>query len=224
MKEKSKKEHIHINHFNPDVTSLEKAHQDFPLQIQKFNAGDEFENFNEFILEEAMEYTEEGNGVTYVVWNVLNEEETANPQREVVAFYTLAATAIPYEDRIRLDVKEADLYGREFDSEICGIPALEIKLFAVDEKYQNVFYEFEGEDLPVSAWIMRSIISYADSLMHEVLGFKALFLHALPNAEHFYEVNGFNPMRINMQPLHSVDSEYTALYLALRDVHMNYDE
>ena len=36
--------------------------------------------------------------------------------------------------------------------------------------------------------------------------------------------NGFNPVEVNMQPLHCVDSEYTAMYLALKEVHMNYDE
>lgn len=36
--------------------------------------------------------------------------------------------------------------------------------------------------------------------------------------------NGFNPVEINMQPLHCVDSEYKAMYLALKEVHMNYEE
>ena len=39
-----------------------------------------------------------------------------------------------------------------------------------------------------------------------------------------YKENGFNAMEINMQPLHCIDSEYKAMYLALREVHMNYDE
>ena len=136
----------------------------------------------------------------------------------------MAATSIPYVDRIRLDEEEAKISGKEFDIQTCGISALEIKMFAVNEKYQDTFYEYEGIELPVSAWVMRSIIDEANSMINTVLGFKALFLHALPNAEKFYENNGFHPVKENMQPLHSVDSDYKAMYLSLRKVHMSYDD
>lgn len=224
MERASKNEHSHIKYFNPDVMSLEQAYQDFFAEMKKFNAGKGYENFNDFILEEAASYKNDGNGVTYVVWNVMYNDFEKEISREVVAYYTLAATAIPYEDRIRLDEEEAKELGKEFDIEICGISAVEVKMFAVDKKYQDVFYEYEGEDLPISAWIIRSIIDFADSLLNNVLGFKALFLHSLPNAEKFYISNGFNPMEINMQPLHCVDSDYKAMYLALKEVRMNYDQ
>lgn len=60
--------------------------------------------------------------------------------------------------------------------------------------------------------------------MDSVLGFKALFLHAVPNAEEFYIKNGFNPIAINMQPLHCIDSDMKAMYMALKEIYMNYDE
>lgn len=224
MENKSKKEHRHIVYFNPDVTSLEKAHQDFSVELNKFNAGRAYENFNIFLNHEAQEYKNDGDGVTYVVWNVAYDENQKEIKRDVVSYYTLAATAIPYEDRIRLDADEAESTGKEFDIEICGISALEIKMFAVDEQFQDVFFEFEGEDLPISAWVLRSIIDYANSLMYDVVGFKALFLHSLPEVEQFYCANGFNPVTVNMQPLHCVDSDYKAMYLSLKEVEMNYDE
>ena len=31
-------------------------------------------------------------------------------------------------------------------------------------------------------------------------------------------------MEINMKPLHSVDSEFTPMYLSLREIHMIYDD
>ena len=49
---------------------------------------------------------------------------------------------------------------------------------------------------------MRGIIDFAYSLLDEVIGFKALFLHSLPEAEGFYGANAFNPVEIDMQPLH----------------------
>lgn len=224
MRNENKKEHAHIEYFNPDVTSLEKAHQDFQSYMELFNAGKGYNNFSDFIKDDAVEYKEAGDGVTYVVWNVLYDEDGNEVKRDIVSYYTLAATAIPYEDRIRLDEDERLESGQEFDSQICGISALEIKMFAVDEKFQDMFFEFEGEDLPISAWIMRSIIDYANNLLAEVLGFKAIFLHSLPEAEKFYLSNGFNFVKINMQPLHCLDSEYKPMYLALKDVHMNYDK
>ena len=159
MPRKNNGMHEHIVNFSPDVTSLEVAHQDFFSELSRFNAGSSYANFNIFLVDEAEEYKNNGDGVTYVVWNVFYDEVGAETQREIVAFYTLSVTAIPYEDRIRLDEEEARETGREFDIQLCGIPALEIKMFALDVKYQDKFYEFEGEDLPISAWIMRSTAS-----------------------------------------------------------------
>lgn len=224
MEKENRKAHDYITYFNPDVMLLKSAYQDFLSEIEKFDAGEEYINFNEFVIDEAISYADEGNGVTYVVWNVVYDENENEIRRDIVSFYTLAATAIPYEDRIRRDEDEAKKFGEEFDVEICGISAIEIKMFAVDKKYQDVFFIYDGEDLPISAWVMKSIIDFSYSLMNEVLGFKALFLHALPEAENFYKTNGFNPVEVNMQPLHCVDSEYKAMYLALKEVHMNYED
>lgn len=214
----------HIETFNPDVNLLQDTHWDFLMKIKNFDAGIEYSNFNDFIADETEEYADQGEGVTYVVWNIFYDESGVETERDLVAFYTLATTAIPYEDRIRLDEEEALETGEEFDVQICGIPALEIKMFAVDEKYQDVFYEYEEEDMPVSAWIMRNIIDTAESMLKNTIGFKAIFLHSVPGAEKFYERNGFSKMVINMRPLHSIDSEYTAMYLSLREVKMNYDK
>ena len=211
--------HRHIKHFNPDVVVLSDIHQDL-----QFKAGIGYENFDSFLLKEAREYAENGDGVTYLVFNVLSDEYGSEVYRELVSYYTLSATAIPYIDRIRLDEEEVNQTGEKYSEEIWGISALEIKMFAVDEKYQDVFFEYEGEDLPVAAWIIRNIINETSVLMNRVVGFKALFLHAIPEAEKFYQKNGFNPMKINMQPLQSIDSEYTAMYLTLKEVYMNYEE
>ena len=37
-------------HFNPDVTSLKIAHQDFFNEMQSCNAGEGYKNFKDFIL------------------------------------------------------------------------------------------------------------------------------------------------------------------------------
>ena len=140
----NKSRHKHIMNFNPDVMLLEQAYQDYLYEIQKFNAGKGYENFNDFVVDEANDYKNIGDGVTYTVWNVFLDDLGKEEKRELVAYYTLAATSIPYEDRIRLDEEEAAEEGKEFDIQIYGISAIEIKMFAVDEKYQNIFFEYEG--------------------------------------------------------------------------------
>ena len=83
--------------FNPDVMLLEQAYQDYLYEIQKFNAGKGYENFNDFVVDEANDYKNIGDGVTYTVWNVFLDDLGKEEKRELVAYYTLAATSIPYE-------------------------------------------------------------------------------------------------------------------------------
>ena len=219
LESRKNSEHNYIEDFIPDVEVYSQIHQDFLCQNDVFSAGAGYEQFDEFILQDALEYAIEGNGVTYVVWNAVGEKELI--KKDIVAFFTLSVTAIPYEDRVRVDEDDAIETGVLYDTQICGIPALKIDMFAVNEKYQDLFYEFEGEYLPISAWVMRSIVDYAVDLSNTVLGFKAIFLHALPSAEEFYSTNGFHQIEENMRPFHCIDSELQAMYLALKPVHMN---
>lgn len=68
MTKENRKLHNHIDCFNPDVILLECAYQDFLSEIESFNAGPGYENFNDFISHEATQYKNDGNGVTYTVW------------------------------------------------------------------------------------------------------------------------------------------------------------
>ena len=88
-------------------------------------------------------------------------------------------------------------------------------MFAINQKYQDVFYKFEDEELPVAVWILKLIIAKAVELSEQCIGFKAVFLHAIEEAESFYLKNGFRRIEYNMEPLHSVDSEFQAMYLPL---------
>lgn len=214
----------YIDYFNPDVTRLNDINQDFLNLLKSFDAGDDYKNFNSFLNEDSLEYISEGNGVTYIVWNVQKNSEGKEVSRDCVAYYTLSATSIPYEDRIRLEPEESITLGKVYDITICGVPALEIKMFAVNRKYQDLFYTYDGIELPISAWVLNNIIDYAETLIENCIGFKAVFLHSVPEAEEFYKQNGFQPLLKNMQPLHTLDSEYTPLYLSLRSVIINYDD
>ncbi len=73
MQNGNSKTRKYIQSFNPDVVPLELVHQDFSLESKlkmcAFNAGKGYENFEEFIAKEAISYQENGDGVTYIVWN-----------------------------------------------------------------------------------------------------------------------------------------------------------
>lgn len=211
--------HKFIKHFNPDISVLNTECWDF----FDFNAGAGNENFNDFLTKDADKYRVDGNGVTYVIWNV-SEEENKENSRDIVAYFTLSSNAIPYIDRIRIDENERLTSDERFDEENWGIPVLEIKMFAVDDKYQDRFYVYEEQALPIAVWCLYAIINYASELLKYVLGFKALFLHSVPEAEKFYLRNGFQDMRLNMQPFACIDSEMRPMWLPLRDIHMNYEK
>lgn len=67
--------HKHIDNFNPDVRLLTESYQDFLIEkINEFDAGRGYETFNEFIKLEAKETRDNGEGVSYVVWNVWYDE------------------------------------------------------------------------------------------------------------------------------------------------------
>lgn len=218
------KSHDHIDVLNPDVKTLRDSYQDFLFKIKQFDAGNGYQNFNEFISDEAIDYADDGNGVTYVVWNILKDKNGHEIDRDIVSFYTLAVTSIPYIDRIRLDEEEAKATGEIYDKQNCAVSAIEIKMFAVNQKYQNIFFEYGDEDLPVSVWVLRSIIDYIENLSKTIVGVKAAFLHAVPDAVDFYLRNGFEFMLPNMEPFHSIDSEFTPMFLALYELHINFDE
>ena len=71
LAKENKKAHKHIEDFNPDVMSLEKSYQDFSSKMQLFNAGSGYENT--------------GDGVTYVVWNILYDKDNIEIDRDIVS-------------------------------------------------------------------------------------------------------------------------------------------
>lgn len=214
---KSDKIRKHIEKFNPDVVCVSELHQDY---LELFDAGSENENFNDFIKnKEWKEYLEDKNGVTFIVFDNLSEDN-----KKVVAYYTICAGAIPYTDRWLIPEDERDETGQEYDEEECGIPAVEIKMFAVTEEYQDLFYSFAGMDKPVAAWILHEIINRIQEMTTSVIAAKAIFLQAVPNAEHFYINNGFDYVTPAMHTFHTVDSEFKAMYLPLTELKIHYDK
>jgi hypothetical protein len=192
-----------IDNFNPSVEKLNKSNI---LLSPKFNAGDKCYQFNSFLSGEALSWLENGNGVTYLVFDNIDKH------KKLIAYYTLAVTSIPFIDRI----KDGE---SDYDEQLWGIPSVEIKMFAVSKEYQDLFFE----DKPIAAWILQSIISDIDNISSNIVGIKAIFLHSTEDGESFYEMNEFHDLEINMSPLHSADDGLREMYLAIRPFHMNYE-
>lgn len=220
MKEKNgnnKKERKYIETFSPDVVRLTAQYQG---NLQLFNAGEEYLNFNEFLYNNEWEdFCQEKNGVTYIVNDVKSDGTT-----KIVAYYTLSTTAIPYIDRWYIPPEDREDINIAYDEEECGISAIEIKMFAVSEEYQDVFFLFEGEEKPISAWILSDILNTIRELTETVVSAKAILLHAVPEAEEFYIKNGFDYVMPYMHTFHSVDSEFSAMYFPLTQLKIHYDE
>ena len=75
--------HSFITNFYPDIVPYS---QDYQQLLDEFDAGLENFSFNEFIQKEAYDYMESGEGVTYLVFNHINELE-----KELVAYFTLCS-------------------------------------------------------------------------------------------------------------------------------------
>ena len=207
--------HSFIDDFNPYIVLCS---EEYKSAIDIFDAGLDNFSFNEFIKKEADEYKNIGDGVTYLVFNKQNNESD-----EIVAYFTLCSGAIPYVERWKVPKEEQEELGLEYEEIHCGIPAIELKMFAVSQKYQDVFYQHEDEQMPVSAWILMSIIDMVYEMKSSIVGIKALYLRSVPNAEIFYKKNGFDYVLKPMNPFYCIDDDYKAMYIPFVQTKIHYD-
>lgn len=216
MEEANNNKHTYISKFNPDVVLVSEAHQDY---LCRFDAGDEYKNFNEFITEkEWREALDRKDGVTYIVYNHIDSEK-----KEIVAFYTLSVSAIPYTDRWFIPEEERENPEIQYDEVECGISAIVINMFAVSEDYQDLFYIYNDIEKPIAAWILDNLIETIHELTNTVFSAKAILLHAVPEAESFYLQCGFDYVLPNMHAFYTMDSEFQAMYIPLVELKIHYD-
>ena len=191
--------------FHPAVSVYSSA---FPEDLNNFNAGEGYESFNTFLTKEALQDCESGLGTTLIIWNHFKDKGVDT--KEIIAYFELAAGTIPYDDRDEEELAEDGVF-----YSFPYISVAEIKMFAVSEKYQDLFFEYKGEDKPIAAWCLQYIVDYAYQLINENIGFQALFLHALDSAEGFYRKNEFTDLVTVMRPLYSNDDGYVPLWKPL---------
>lgn len=208
-----RKDRDYIEVFNPSIEALSyELHWDF---LNSFDAGEGYYAFKDFIASKAREDASTGDGVTYLVFN---KPDTPCCKKELVAYYTLAVGSLVYMDMTPLDDDEIEESRAEFDQYQYSIPAAEIKMFAVSEKYQDVFFEYAGESKPVAAWIFQNLIEEITEISTSIIGFKAICLHAVDDyAENFYMQNNFNLFPSDIEQPYSVDADLTLMYYRIHD-------
>lgn len=201
-------QHTFIDKFNPAIELLTDSNRGL---LKDFNAGKSKDDiaFTTFVTEIAESFRENYDGVTYLI---LNQEED---EKDVVGYYTISTKSLLLEDVIEEDGQR--------DVAILEIPALEIKMFAVDEKYQDIFFEFENVQKPVSAWVFEEILRRLDEFALCNVSYKAVFLRSVKKAEEFYLRNGFNYFSTTMLDTFSVDSDLKPMFHRLTNIQYNLD-
>lgn len=130
--------------------------------VQDFNCGNEV--INDYLKEEACNDTK---ATTFIIVN--------NANSQIIAYYSLNCSGFVIDN------------GNNFTI----YPAVEIKMFAIDEKYQHIPYSTNREDGNLSDTLFDNVIGYIYSFTDNCCGADKVILYSVPNAENFYKRNGF---------------------------------
>lgn len=135
-------------------------------QISKFRCGND--EIDKYLKEKALIDLNSGDGVTKVIIDDSNNQ--------IIAYYTLNCSAIT-----------SNSHKKKYYS-----PAIEIKMFALNEIYQDnkIIYSEDDEEY-ICDLILSHIIKEIYDFTNETCGAKTVVLYSTDNAKHFYSRNSF---------------------------------
>lgn len=193
--------------FKPKISILSGEHKKY---LETFETGIKYpeKGLGDYIKSDAFDDIITGDGVSYIVFQTDNNDNIV----EVIAFFTLVSSAMPYMYRT---IDESEIY-----EVMCGIPAIRIHMFAVDLKYQDMFWH----DKPISALVFETIINIIDEKSQNESGIKAIYLHALPSSEKFYLKNNMLRAEEYMKPFAGDDDDLSTMYVFIREVKVVYEK
>ena len=190
-----------IQNFKPVIEALSEGNIDL---IRNFFVGEKA--FDDIIKEEAINDMISGDGVTYLIINEVSK-------REIVAYYTISSSSIHTIDRY--DFEDEDVPQDEKREHFSPISAFLIKMFAVNEKYQDTYYN----DELVASLILKNIIFDLYDMSTSVVGAKRIILCAVEKAKKFYKLNNFKEFDDNYTLFDKIDAQDNyPMYLALHNV------
>ena len=137
--------------------------------LQKFNCG--HPDFNDFLSNDAIECSSNGDGVTYVL---VDKDEYENKKISVIfAFATIQSTALQY-----YDVKNSD--------KIYSISGVEIKYFAIAKKFHRQIAYLIDASKYYSTIFFEWLLADLYEMSTKVIGFQTIFLRANEKGEKLY--------------------------------------
>lgn len=120
-------------------------------------------------------------GVTYITYDRTKPDNCA-----AIALFTLSCSAIMLvleNGSIKLE------------------PAVELKMFALDQKYQHLAFEDADTRITLGDVVLSTALKYISDCAKRVFGATRVVLYAnSENSCSFYQRNGFTPFLDNMHP------------------------
>lgn len=142
--------------------------------LKNFNCG--HPDFNDFLVNDAEECSENGEGVTYVL--VDKQEYDENEISTIFAFATLQSTALHY-------------YDISNNEKIYSIAGVEIKYFAIAKAFQKQIAYLIDRDKYYSTIFFELLLTDIYEMSIKVVGFRMIFLRANENGEKLYRRKKF---------------------------------
>lgn len=134
-------------------------------KIKSFHSGNDV--LDKYFKQEAIKDT---TSKTFLILDTLDNIE------EIVGLYTLCCSGYIIESHDKYYI----------------YPAVEIKYFAMNDKYQDILFSNEQDDC-LSGCILSVIIGYIMNFTENYCGANKIILYSVPNAVNFYKRSGFKP-------------------------------
>lgn len=138
--------------------------------LQKFDC--KHPDFNDFLVNDAINDMSEGKGVTYIL---IDEDEVKTEVSTIFAFATLRATSLYYQK----------------DNMLCNVPCAEIKYFAISRFFQKATCGDKGTEKYYSTVFFEELLSDLYVMAIEVLGFTGIFLSSNESGVKLYKRKKF---------------------------------
>jgi hypothetical protein len=136
--------------------------------IQNFKCGND--EIDKFLKQKAIEENEIGKSITRLIFN---------KDKELIAYYSINCSALIVEN-----------YNHRYFS-----PAIELKMFALNNKYKHIQYSEDDEDYLLSDSLLCIVIKEIINITENICGANNIILYSVPYAINFYERNGFEPFK-----------------------------
>lgn len=159
-------------------------------------------DFNTFLTEDAIEYANSGNGVTYIL---IDDAEENKEITTIFAFCTLKTSALYYSK------EDSDC----FFSNSCA----EIKYFAIAKVFQKTKTGKMGTEKYYSTLFFEILLADLYQISTSIIGFTGIFLRANENGEHLYRRKKFVDATNYMIPYEEDDKmgKCIPMYLSINE-------